>query len=99
MDKQDEFDFLVQYAQTFSLSAENFRNQLKSLWTAFCLHQWVYPDDSECDVLSARIWERVHDCDKQHFGSFNSFCRFLKNLSPHSRDFSRELGDDSSVTV
>ena len=61
MDKIAEFDFLTAYAAENGLDAEICRDQLRVLWTAFCLHHDLNVDTYAYDRYLFELWQEIQD--------------------------------------
>ena len=89
MDKDTELEFLKNFAR-LDCRAEQDRgyvyvtgtatDQLRCLWTAFCIHHDLSVDTREYDDLLSQLWKHVdtHTGDWDKFAEFESFmCYFL----------------------
>lgn len=75
-----EFEFLKSFAQESFLDVESCRNQLKSLWTAYCIHQNLDVDTALYDEDMMRLWNTVQEseCDVSDvWENFEQFDNFL----------------------
>lgn len=79
MTMQDELNFVIGFAAG-DASEGNFvyklnREQLRALWTAFCLHNKCNPDTLAYDIAIAAIWNKVLQ-QKPRPACWSSFKKF-----------------------
>lgn len=60
-DRTREFEFLKGFVQEGFLGVECCRNQLKALWTAYCIHQNLDVDTAPYDNDIMRLWNTMQD--------------------------------------
>lgn len=84
MDREAELQYLIAFVKGAFFEADVCCQQLRSLWTAYCLHQNLDVDTRMYDNDLMMIWETVEDTgeeDTMHWGNFDSFndymCEFL----------------------
>lgn len=58
-DKTAEFGFITAYAAENGLDAEICRDQLRMLWTAFCLHHDLNVDTYAYDRYLFELWQEM----------------------------------------
>lgn len=73
----EEFEYLLKFAEESDLSVEVRRLQLKSLWTAYCLHRNLDVDTLQYDLACRDLWEKVEEKDTACWGDFDSFDNYL----------------------
>ena len=61
MNKTAEFDFLSDFVAENCLDVEVCRDQLRVLWTAFCLHHGLIVDTHNFDLHLLKLWERLQE--------------------------------------
>ena len=55
----EEFGFIVNFAKEADFGYEVCRKQLRSLWTAYCLHSDYECDTVSCDNDLSELWKVV----------------------------------------
>lgn len=84
--EQNEFDFILDFIKENITNKEDFNNtlviqQLRSLWTAYCLHQDCNVDTGWYDSSIITIWsEIVANCglsSDEYERFYNSMCEYL----------------------
>lgn len=75
----EEFEYMRKYADGADFSADVCREQLRSLWTAYCLHQNLDCDTGRYDIDLMRLWEAVRDTepDTTDWSDYDSFDGFM----------------------
>lgn len=73
----EEFEYLLKFAEEADLSEEVCRLQFKSLWTAYCLHRSLDVDTLQYDLACRNLWEKVEEKDTACWGDFDSFDNYL----------------------
>lgn len=63
VDRLVELSYILKFAVEEDLSYEVCLNQLRSLWTAYCLHHDLTPDTSKYDADIALIWGVISEND------------------------------------
>lgn len=63
MDRHAEFSYILRFAEKEDLSYEVCLNQLRSLWTAYCLHHDLTPDTAKYDTDIAMVWGVISQND------------------------------------
>ena len=61
MDKQKELDFMLHFAREAFLDEEVCADQLRSLWTAYCLHHGLDADTKAYDDDLMEVWKAVSE--------------------------------------
>ena len=83
MNRKEEFVFLARFAEEAFIGEETVAAQLRSLWTAYCLHHNLDVDTREYDDDLRELWSSVSREEEDapnwsDFGSFDSFmCSYL----------------------
>lgn len=78
-----EMDWMKKFIRENSFDGEVIRDQLRSLWTAYCLHYDYYPDTLQYDSSMQELWAAVAEtepetADWHDLDSFDNFmCKFL----------------------
>lgn len=81
--RNDEFKFMVSFAEESCFDEDICRDHFRILWTAYCLHHNLDVDTSSYDSDLRELWEAVaadeeETADWSDFDSFGSFmCRYL----------------------
>lgn len=75
--RNEEFEYLLKFAGEADLSEEVLRLQLKSLWSAYCLHKNFDADTLQYDLACRDLWEKVEEKDTACWGDFDSFENYL----------------------
>lgn len=81
VDRDAEFQYLLLYAAQSCFADEICRDQLRILWTAYCLHQNLDVDTADyCNDLNG-LWQRVAESepDTADWSSYNDFENFMCN--------------------
>ena len=80
----EEFEYIGRFAKATSLDFQLHRNQLRSLWTAYCFHADLNADTLEYDVRLQELWDSIpagsdlRSIDWRDFESFDDFmCAYL----------------------
>lgn len=74
-DREDELAYLLRFANKSFSGTELFRNQLRSLWTAYCFHHELEVDTFEYDKNLALLWDIIPD-DKSEIDKWASYEKF-----------------------
>ena len=83
MDKQAELNYMLAFAEEAVLDSELVYDQLRALWTAYCMHHNLDVDTAGYDQNLKMLWERVSDIEEDaifwsDLGSFGNFlAKFL----------------------
>ena len=69
------------YVKSFAMGIENWAeqlslNQLRCLWTAYCLHQNMTVDTFSYDNELKQVWRDMRGAD-QIFVDYDAFCNFM----------------------
>lgn len=78
-----EFEFLKDFAKQQCFDVEILRDQLRCLWTAYCIHKDISTDTDAYDKSLAELWkvmqeEEPQTADWSDKDSFDTFlCRYL----------------------
>ena len=54
--RQDELSFMLRFAETAFLSEQVCADQLRSLWSAYCIHDDLDMDTGEYDHDLSELW-------------------------------------------
>lgn len=81
MDKRNELDFILKFAREEILGFEVCANQLRSLWTAYCLHHDLEVDTKTYDADLMEVWQAASEdsSDTPDWSDFESFDLFMCN--------------------
>ncbi len=82
MNANDEFQFLVQFSRENPFDVEICCDQLRALWTAYCLHHDRTVDTGAYDIEMLELWKAVAETesDTAHWSDFDSFDNFMCNF-------------------
>ena len=78
-----EFGFLTGYVAESCFDEEIYRDRLRMLWTAFCLHHCLDADTHVYDCYLSELWERLRETgdgtsEWSGFDGFETFmCKYL----------------------
>lgn len=74
-----EFRFLLAYAGESALDEEICRDQLRMLWTAFCLHHNYDVDTKQYDERQMTLWTEVQNTGDgtSEWEDYDAFANFL----------------------
>lgn len=77
--KKREFDYLKSFAGEAYFDTEVERDQFRSLWTAYCLHNGLIVDTGTYDSDLYELWDIVSNCeeDTAEWSDFDSFDYFM----------------------
>lgn len=77
--KKRELDYLKDFTREACFDAEVCHDQLRSLWTAYCLHNDLAVDTSDYDSDILELWSVVSlgEDDTADWGDFDSFDDFM----------------------
>ncbi len=81
--RKAEFMYLRAYAEQSSFDEEVCRDQLRMLWTAYCLHHELLVDTAGYDNDLLELWNRMSEIgdgtsEWDGYNSFDAFmCRYL----------------------
>ena len=75
--RNEEFEYLLKFVGEADLSEEVLRLQLKSLWSAYCLHKNFDADTLQYDRACRDLWEKVEEKDTSCWSDFDSFENYL----------------------
>lgn len=78
-DKQRELDYLKDFSCEAYFDTEVGREQLRSLWTAYCLHNDLIVDTGTYDDDILELWSAVSlgEEDTAEWSDFDSFDDFM----------------------
>lgn len=79
MDKQKELGVILRFAREENLGFEVCTHQLRSLWTAYCIHHDLEVDTSTYDADLRELWQAVSEenSDNPDWSDFESFDLFM----------------------
>ena len=68
MDRTNEFQYILDFSRENSFDTEDevCCHQLRSLWTAYCLHHDLTPDTAKYDNECLTIWVRMESENVPH---------------------------------
>ena len=74
-----EFEFLTGYVAESCFDEEIFRDLLRMLWTAFCLHHGLDADTHVYDWYLSELWKRLQETGDgtSEWADFNEFENFM----------------------
>lgn len=74
-----ELEWLKHFVRESSFDDEVSRDQLRCLWTAFCLHYNFIVDTADYDANLRKLWEAVAETeeDTADWGDYESFDNYL----------------------
>lgn len=80
-----EFRYLTEYATASGFEGSLCREQLRSLWTAFCIHHDFDVDTYGYDRRLEALWERIRESGNaaSAWGDYDDFCGFMCIDTPH----------------
>ena len=85
MSRNDEFQFIVSFAAGAFFDEEIFRDRLRSLWTAYCLHYGIDAGTEEYANELSRLWGTVsasevcgEESDTADWSDYDSFHLFMR---------------------
>lgn len=78
-DKQKELSIILRFAREENLGFEVCTHQLRSLWTAYCIHHDLEVDTSTYDADIRELWQAVSEehSDNPDWSDFESFDLFM----------------------
>lgn len=78
-ERTQEFQYIISYAEEVCFEIEPAHSQLRSLWTAYCLHHNLDVDTSKYDHDLMDIWAQVSatEGDTAYWSDFDSFDAFM----------------------
>ena len=76
---QAEFEFLVQFIKRATFDLEVSRDQLRALWTAYCLHYHLVADTYQYDIAMLDLWGAVSETegDTADWSDLDNFDDFM----------------------
>ena len=83
IEPEAEMAAMKKFAGEESFEDELARDQLRSLWTAYCIHRELAPDTFEYDCDLQELWDAVAETEPEttdwsDFDSFENFmCKYL----------------------
>lgn len=79
MNRYDELQYLLAFARENCFDSEICCDQLRSLWTAYCLHHGLDPDTAQYDNDMLTLWVEVEatESDNVFWSDFDSFDDFM----------------------
>ena len=74
-----EFGFLTGYVAESCFDEEIYRDRLRMLWTAFCLHHGLDVDTHVYDWYLSELWKRLQETGDgtSEWADFDDFERFM----------------------
>lgn len=82
MNMQAEFEFLLQFIRQNGFDVEICRDQLRALWTAYCLHYDMTVDTGPYDLAMRELWSATAEMeeDTADWSDFDTFDNFMCGL-------------------
>lgn len=79
LDKKRELEYMKNFAQEAYFDTDVCRDQLRSLWTAYCLHNDLIVDTGAYDSDILELWSVVSlgEEDTAEWSDFDSFDNFM----------------------
>lgn len=83
IDKKAEFEYMKKFIadNDFGPGSETMRDQLASLWTAYCIHNNLEPDTANYDTVLRGLWNSFAEKPSWPWNTINGFegymCRYL----------------------
>lgn len=79
MEREQELQYIFSFADEACFDMEPACSQLRSLWTAYCLHHGLDVDTSGYDNDLLAVWERVAatESDTAYWSDYDSFDGFM----------------------
>lgn len=79
MARDAEFKYMAAFAVESYLIEELARDQLRALWTAYCLHHNLDADAYEYDDDLSQLWEVVSEAGDgtSEWSDYDGFCNFM----------------------
>lgn len=77
--REKEMELMKNFAEEAYFDEEIFRDQLRCLWTAYCLHYNLDVDTSSYDSELWELWQSSIICDEDtaDWSDFDSFDNFM----------------------
>jgi len=74
-----EQEYMMAFARENCFDSEVCCDQLRSLWTAYCLHHNLDPDTAQYDNAAYNLWEAVEATEPNNafYSNFDSFDNFM----------------------
>ena len=72
-----EFEYMAGFAADVDLSVKVCREQLRSLWTAYCLHRNLVCDTSSYDSDLRKLWQAVESNATRTWVDFDRLDRYM----------------------
>lgn len=78
-ERQRELDYIASFVKENSFYEEIARDQLRILWTAYCLHHGLDADTNEYDSDLVRVWDAIcaSELDTADWSDYEAFQRFM----------------------
>lgn len=79
MSRKEELEFILAFIEESSFDEELVCQQLRSLWTAYCLHHSLDVDTRDYDADITTIWTVMseNEDDNAYWSDFDSLSSFL----------------------
>lgn len=65
-DRRAEFDYMLAFASENRFDSETCCDQLRCLWTAYCLHHDLDPDTAQYDNDLMALWTEIEETESNH---------------------------------
>lgn len=82
MIEKEEFRFICSFAQMNDFGSETICDQLRSLWTAYCLHYGLEVDAARYDAMLWSAWCKLsaENTEAACWTSYDSFADYMAVL-------------------
>lgn len=79
MNRKEELDYILAFVEENTFDAEISCQQLRSLWTAYCLHHGLDVDTRDYDDDMSTIWSVMseNEEDNAYWSDFDSLNNYL----------------------
>lgn len=79
MSQKEELDFILAFIEESSFDEELVCQQLRSLWTAYCLHHGLDVDTRDYDADITTVWTVMseNEDDNAYWSDFDSLSSYL----------------------
>lgn len=77
MNKTEELVFIISFAENECLKGATVCRQLRSLWTAYCLHHNINVDTAQYDNDLWLVWGKVENKKHNYASNFDEFETYM----------------------
>lgn len=74
---KEELAFLERFVKENAFDGEAMCDQLRSLWTAYCIHFGLEPEEARYGHDLARLWFIMNERDNAFWSNLESFDSFM----------------------